>query len=461
MRNRLKEVSYKNKTASKIKDEYSRRKGVINNNLRREDFTYKQFSTKYQDQMGRENIRGLDTDNASKELTRLDLINKMGGYYFPEANRIDRLVYGETTINDSKYALIQPALEGNRTGQPIQAIEQKPYELLSVPNEHLKYKEVLELIKKQIREGHVSDKIVIVNMNINQFVIVTKEELEDEVNIDKVIRNVVNGNLLFFYEPTHRNQEIMVKLRMIADEDDDFEEFAKSLNIKQLKYFPVLEQKMIQEKKRERIEERIEETKMILGKKDDDVKSRVGDDDKGKDDKKEEEKKEEEKKEEKKPVKKKVEFKKLKLTNGKSSINVTNVSTNGSDIEINNKDIYDMVIGLINEERQYATAPKPTLNNEKFIAFNYEKKIFTELDYDGAAISAVYKYLSFEDNEFIMKSIKSDKVVYIEEGKLILGAYFDTGNKSIYTTMKTYYKLYEYYKKIDDTSSFFKQLFTK
>lgn len=213
----------------KFKELYKRRKEAIDINLRRQK-QVRFIRNARLEKLQLENIRGMDEDSANREMMRLDGISKGLGYEVPEQIRKQKLVYGRTDNNRNMqmmpgFSVINSL---NNLNDNIMGINNM------LPFDKRLYQFIIPDIAKLNREGFVSDQVLVIDTDKNEYSLYDIKDLIAEFPVDTqsqmngYIRRVYINNRLILSYVNNKDSMFMSKLNKlndIAKQVDSFDDF--------------------------------------------------------------------------------------------------------------------------------------------------------------------------------------------------------------------------------------------
>lgn len=213
----------------KFKELYKRRREAIDINLRRQK-QVRFIRNARLEKLQLENIRGMDEDSANKEMMRLDGISKGLGYELPEQTRKQKLVYGRA--ENIRNMQLMPGFSVinslNNLNDNIMGINNM------LPFNKRLYQFIIPDISKLNREGFVSDQVLVIDTDKNEYALYDIDDLMDEFPVETqsqmngYIRRVyINDRIILSYV---NNKDSMFmskinKLNDIAKPVDSFSDF--------------------------------------------------------------------------------------------------------------------------------------------------------------------------------------------------------------------------------------------
>lgn len=202
----------------KFKELYKRRREAIDINLRRQK-QVRFIRNARLEKLQLENIRGMDDDSANKEMMRLDGISKGLGYEVPEQTRKQKLVYGRADNNRNMqmmpgFSVIDSL---NNLNDNIMGINNM------LPFDKRLYQFIIPDIAKLNREGFVSDQVLVIDTDKNEYALYDINDLMNEFPVETqsqlngYIRRVYINNRLILSYVNNKDSMFMSKLNKLND----------------------------------------------------------------------------------------------------------------------------------------------------------------------------------------------------------------------------------------------------
>lgn len=213
----------------KFKELYKRRKEAIDINLRRQK-QVRFIRNARLEKLQLENIRGMDEDSANREMMRLDGISKGLGYEVPEQVRKQKLVYGRTDNNRNMQMMPSFSVINslNNLNDNIMGINDM------LPFDKRLYQFIIPDIAKLNREGFVSDQVLVIDTDKNEYALYNINDLMEEFPVktqsqmNGYIRRIyINDRLILSYV-NNKDSMFMSKLNKLNDiarPVDSFDDF--------------------------------------------------------------------------------------------------------------------------------------------------------------------------------------------------------------------------------------------
>jgi hypothetical protein len=161
------------------------------------------MTSKQEENMLRQNLRGMDPISAQKELLRMEILKKQLGFELPEHKRKELLVYGGRSIRNPNIRPLNPIVAAiNTMSNKIVAPSIANTQL---PPQFNRYQFVYDVARKQVQSGILDNYVLVVDMveNVHALINLLDPNLENEINMNAdvirgIIKDIVYKNRFIF-----------------------------------------------------------------------------------------------------------------------------------------------------------------------------------------------------------------------------------------------------------------------